>query len=138
MEKEVRERVRRRARDRCEYCGLPQQHVPLAAFHVEHVTAKQHGGSDDEDNLCLACDHCNYHKGPNLSGIDPESGKVVLLFHPRRQKWDRHFRWNGARLVGLTRAGRATIAVLAINAAEPVALRETLLAEGVFPPRRAD
>ncbi len=46
----VRALVRQRAGDCCEYCGLPQEAVPLATFHVEHIIAKQHGGSDAEDN----------------------------------------------------------------------------------------
>ncbi len=134
MDKDVRERVRERAKNCCEYCGLPQAHAPLAAFHVEHIIVKQHEGGDDDDNLCLACNHCNFHKGPNLSGIDPESGAVVLLFHPRRQKWKRHFQWKGPRLAGRTRSGRATIAVLGINLPERVEIRMALIAEGVFPP----
>jgi hypothetical protein len=44
----------------------------------------QHGGGDDADNLALACPDCNLRKGPNLTGIDPETGAVVRLFHPRR------------------------------------------------------
>jgi hypothetical protein len=31
------------------------------------------GGSDDPDNLALACHHCNLHKGPNLAGVDPRT-----------------------------------------------------------------
>ncbi len=134
MERAVQELVRRRAGYCCEYCGLPQEHVPLSTFHVEHIIAKQHGGGDDPENLCLACNHRNFHKGPNLSGIDPDSGKLVPLFHPCRQKWCRHFRWDGSRLVGRTQTGRATVVVLDMNAAERVALREALIAEGVFPP----
>jgi hypothetical protein len=40
--------------------------------------------------LALACCYCNRYKGPDLSGIDPNSGEVVPLFHPRRQQWDEH------------------------------------------------
>ena len=28
-------------------------------------------------------DRCNLHKGPNLSGVDPDTGQVVRLFDPR-------------------------------------------------------
>lgn len=66
----TRQFVRERAGERCEYCGLPQQAVGLR-FHIEHVVARQHDGSDSPANLALACDRCNRHKGPNLSGIDP-------------------------------------------------------------------
>jgi hypothetical protein len=49
-------------------------------------------------------------------------------------KWARHFRWDGARLVGRTPAGRATIAVLEMNHADRIKLRQSLIDEGVFPP----
>ena len=66
--------------------------------------------------------------------FDPKTGKVIRLFHPRRHSWDRHFRWDGPRLVGRTPIGRATVAVLAMNHPDRIALRELLIDEGVFPP----
>lgn len=83
-------------------------------------------------NLAWVCFSCNKRKGPNLSGIDDVSGRVVQLFHPRRQKWSRHFRWDGAHLVGRTSIGRATIGVLGINLPHRVRLRLELIEEGVF------
>ncbi len=47
----VRRLVRQRELDRCEYCGLAQSSFPLVAFHVEHVVAKQHHGSDELESL---------------------------------------------------------------------------------------
>ena len=85
-----------RAGHRCEYCRLQQEDEPFYRLHVEHIVAKQHGGTDDPDNLALACHHDNEHKGPNLSGIDPQTGKVVRLFHPRRQRPHSSLRGNGA------------------------------------------
>jgi hypothetical protein len=125
--------VRRRARECCEYCQLPQAYSSTP-FENEHVIAKQHGGHDRPSNRAWACFACNRHKGPNLAGIDPKTRKKTWLFHPRRMKWTRHFRWDGPVLVGRTPVGRATIAVLAINAAHRVAQRAALLAEGAFPP----
>jgi hypothetical protein len=83
--------------------------------------------------LPWACFTCNKKKGPNLSGIDGVTGKLVPLFHPRRHKWSRHFRWQGALLAGRTPIGRATIAVLGINQPLRVRLRQELIDEGVFP-----
>jgi hypothetical protein len=60
---------------------------------------------------------------------------MVRLFHPRRYKWNRHFRWRGPVLVGRTAIGRATIAVLAINDIQNVALRAALIENGEFSPR---
>ncbi len=87
----TRRLVRDRAGNRCEYCHTRQEHEPFVSYQIEHVVPKQHGGADDEDNLALACSHCNLHKGPNLTGIDPLSGAVAILFDPRRQSWDDHF-----------------------------------------------
>ncbi len=134
MDAATRRLVRRRAGQRCEYCHLHQDHEPFFRFHIEHIVARQHKGRDSAKNLALACHHCNEHKGPNLAGVDPRTGKVVRLFHPRRQRWDRHFRFLGPRLVGRTPCGRATVAVLGMNLRERVELREQLIAAGLFDP----
>ncbi len=94
----TRELVRRRARDSCEYCHIPQQATPIIPFHVEHVLAKPHGGTDDPQELALACDRCNAYKGPNLTSVDPETGDLVPLFHPRRDNWDDHFGFRGGEV----------------------------------------
>src|SRR6266403_2304239 len=79
----LRQFVRERAGHRCEYCGMPQEAEPFFTYHVEHIVARRHGGGDNSENLAFACYHCNLHKGPNLSGIDQESGALVRLFNPR-------------------------------------------------------
>lgn len=125
MNESTRVAVRRRAGNRCEYCRLHQEDSPLARLHVEHVVPKKHGGSDDLDNLALACIDCNLHKGPNLTGIDPQSGEVTALFHPRKHAWNEHFQWRGIRIVGTTAVGRTTIHVLNMNSDEQLDLRST-------------
>jgi hypothetical protein len=104
------------------------------AFHIEHIIARQHGGTDSPSNLALACHHDNLHKGPNLTGIDLVTKKLTRLFNPRRHKWSRHFRWNGPILVGCTVIGRATVAVLGMNLPHRVRLRGALIAADRFPP----
>jgi hypothetical protein len=126
MKRSLRQFVRERASRRCEYCHLPDTAASAAGFHVEHIMAKQHGGVDALHNRCWSCHRCNFRKGPNLSGRDPITGKVVRLFNPRRQRWERHFEWLGAVLVGRTATGRATIAVLDINHPQRVELRREL------------
>ncbi|HEV3235853.1 MAG TPA: hypothetical protein VGZ25_02625, partial [Gemmataceae bacterium] len=56
------------------------------------------------------------------------------LFNPRRQKWSRHFRWQGAIIIGRTSIGRATVATLAMNLPHRIAQRAALIAENGFPP----
>jgi hypothetical protein len=92
--------VRRRAKHACEYCRMPQAFYPTVPFQVDHVIARQHVGGTVLANLALACLHCNSHKGPNIAGIDPKSRRLTRLFHPRRHRWDRHFRWEGSVLLG--------------------------------------
>lgn len=95
--------------------------------------ARQHGGRSTEDNLALACPWCNQHKGPNLTGIDPETGELTRLYHPRRDRWLDHFKWEGAVLVALTAVGRTTLYVLSMNDHVAVSLRRELMATGLFP-----
>ena len=57
---------------------------------------------------------------------------MTRLFHPRRHKWDWHFRYDGPVLIGRTAIGRTTIRVLQINCEEAMTLRESLIAEGLF------
>ena len=125
----VRRQVQARGGGRCEYCRLPQFADPFP-FHVEHVIARKHGGGNELGNLALACDTCNLHKGSDLAGIDPRTGRLTRLFHPRRDLWRRHFEWNGVALVGRTAIGRTTARVLAMNSPEQVAAREALSAGG--------
>jgi hypothetical protein len=98
-------------------------------FHTEHVVAKQHATLQHPDNLALACDRCNAYKGPNLTSVDPESGEIVLLFHPRRDTWSAHFLLEGGAVVGRTATGRATVRLLNMNAPRRVELRRAWLLE---------
>jgi hypothetical protein len=113
---------------------MPQSATPQISFHIEHVTARQHGGGDRPENLALACDRCNAYKGPNLTGIDPTSGEMVPLFHPRRDDWLSHFRVEKTIVVGVTATGRATVELLQMNADARVELRSLLVTVGEWPP----
>ena len=117
--------VRERAGNRCEYCQLNQDDSPLAVLHIEHIIPKKHGGTDDTDNLALACIDCNLHKGSNLTGIDPETDEVTELFHPRRHEWEELFEWKGIFIVGLTAIGRTTIRVFNMNSNDQLSFRSS-------------
>jgi hypothetical protein len=119
----TKEQVRRRAENRCEYCRLHQRDSPLARLHVEHIVPRSHGGPDDLQNLALACIDCNLHKGPNLTGIDPQNGTIVTLFNPRLQRWHEHFEWRGIYIFGKTPVGRTTVRVLGMNSEDQLMLR---------------
>jgi hypothetical protein len=123
----LRLQVRERAGHRCEYCHLRQEHEPDRPFHIEHIIATQHRGSDGAENLALACQLCNLLKGPNLSGIDPDTEEMTRLFHPRHDVWADHFRVEGAVIAGRTDVGRTTAWLLEMNGEDRVELRATLI-----------
>jgi hypothetical protein len=123
-------RVRQRANGICEYCRLPESAYALP-FEVDHIVAEQHEGKTRLNNICLACPRCNRSKGPNVASI--ESGTLVPLFNPRRDRWEDHFAWRGPRVRALTPVGRVTIRVLAMNHPLVIRMRGELIAEGRFP-----
>jgi hypothetical protein len=133
MRPAVEDEVRRRAGSRCEYCLLPAS-LSKADFEIDHIIARKHGGSDDLSNLAWACFHCNSAKGPNLASTDPMDFSVHRLYHPRKDRWSDHFRWEGCQIIGLTPIGRATIRCLAIDDPDRLAIFEELFAAGLFPP----
>ena len=135
---EAAEAVRRRAGNRCEYCRLPQAAF-RRGFHTEHIVARQHGGSTNLDNLAFACWSCNLKKGPNLSVVDPETGEITALFHPRKDEWQEHFTVHvgtliplGVEIRGLTPVGRATVRVLGLNEEMRQMVRYELWLEGLY------
>ncbi len=122
--------VRARAKERCEYCRIPQA-FDESPFQIDHIIALKHHGTDDANNLALACLACNNHKGPNIAGMDGDTGQVCRLFHPRTDRWSDHFVWDGPTLQALTTVGRVTIDVLEINLSYRIELRASLLVEGI-------
>jgi 5-methylcytosine-specific restriction endonuclease McrA len=126
MEGALRSFVRDRAQHRCAYCRVHEDDDPFYSFHLEHIIARQHGGGDEQDNLAWSCHHCNLHKGTNLTGIDPDTRQVVMLFHPRRDRWEDHFETRGPLILGRTERGRTTVRLLKMNAAARVELRSAL------------
>jgi hypothetical protein len=129
---ELRLAVRERAQRRCEYCRLPDVLPETLRFHLEHVLARQHGGTMAPENLAWSCQRCNERKGPNLSGVDPDTSVVVRLFHPRQDKWEEHFAFDGPKIVGRTPAGRATVWLLEMNSDERLRWRSALRRYGLF------
>jgi len=129
----LRRLVQERAQGCCEYCGMHESdgyfpHEP------DHIVAEKHGGPTSLENLAWSCFYCNRFKGSDLASVDPISHKIVLLFHPRTQKWKRHFRLNGALIEGITASGRATVALSHMNDPRLVADRLRLIALGHYPP----
>jgi hypothetical protein len=130
----LRHQVQERAQGRCEYCLIHERDM-YYPHEPDHIIAEKHGGPTSLENLAWSCFYCNRFKGSDLASIDPTSQKVVVLFHPREQRWNRHFRLNGALIEGVTSSGRATVTLLHMNDAERVAYRLGLIEIGHYPPR---
>jgi 5-methylcytosine-specific restriction endonuclease McrA len=64
----LEQRVRERAKNRCEYCKVPA-YFSESTFPLDHIIAEQHGGKTIYDNLALSCPPDNLHKGP--TEVDP-------------------------------------------------------------------
>lgn len=112
----TKELVRSRANYLCEYCHSPER-ISATRFTVDHLLPKSIGGSDDINNLALACRRCNERRYNFIAGFDSETEAIVTLFNPRQQMWSEHFIWsaNGKRIIGVTPTGRATCKRLDLN-----------------------
>jgi len=131
---ELRRLVRDRAAARCEYCLIPET-FSFVPHQIDHITAEKHDGLTNETNLAYACLLCNKHKGSDLTSIDPETGAIEPLFHPRRQRWSDHLRLLAGRIEPLTAAGRVTAKLLWFNSFERVQERLLLIEIGAIPLR---
>lgn len=56
QKKKVRLNLYTRQGGRCHYCN---KSINFANMTIDHRTPKSKGGTDDPDNLCLACLSCN-------------------------------------------------------------------------------
>jgi hypothetical protein len=158
----IRQLVIDRAEGRCEYCRSPQlfssyryeiDHITAACAtirykicdisicfqdlavpigHANCCIAEKHGGDTVPENLALACLPCNRYKGSDIASLDPVTGELTRLFNPRMLDWWGNFGVEDGFIVGKTPVGRTTVFLLKFNTAAEVALRQMLMAQGLF------
>jgi len=148
----VRDVVRQRAADACEYCLMPT----TGKFEVEHIIPKQrwneylsgaYPGLRRARRLALStpwhignfawcCFFCNSAKGGR-----PRPRSEPRLFDPRYDHWPEHFAFSPTKgygvLVGLTPAGAATAHALRFHSGGPegaLAERYTAILRDLYPP----
>ena len=116
INKVVRQLVRERAKFLCEYCHSPEW-SSADLFTLEHLLPQSKGGSDELNNLALACRRCNERRYNFTTGIDSETKLETPIFQPRQQVWAEHFIWtaDGVKIVSLSPIGRATNNRLDLN-----------------------
>jgi hypothetical protein len=126
--------VAQRAGHRCEYCRAPEA-IFNFPFEVEHIIPSSRDSPDDEANCALACRSCNLHKSDQIDGAVEPTKEIVRLFHPRRDRWDEHFRVEKetGMIQGLTSTGRVTVAILQMNRPIQLAARRQWMLLGLFP-----
>lgn len=134
--KALRARVAEQSRHRCGYCLTPEFIVGYE-LDIDHLIPEALGGQTVEENLWLACNRCNEHKGDRIQATDPQTGAGVPLFNPRAQLWSAHFAWNdaGDQIIGRTPIGRATVEALQLNREPLVKSRRVWVAAGLHPPK---
>ena len=132
----LKEKIRDSAGYRCGYCLSAQKYV-FAPLEIEHLMPTAKGGTDEEENLWLACRMCNGFKSDNIEALDPSTKQVVPLFNPRKQKWNEHFAWSedGTKIIGLTACGRATVISLQLDNLIAVMVRREWAGAGWHPPK---
>ena len=133
---ELENKIRRQAQNRCGYCLTPQTIVSMP-LEIEHLHPIAGGGTDDEENLWLACRNCNGFKHAKTHAIDPITNQENPLFNPRTQNWYEHFEFSEDKteIVGKTPCGRATVIALRLNYEQAVIARRNWVSAGWYPPK---
>ena len=131
-----RKEVEKRAKNLCEYCLCPQDHSPQP-FSIEHILPKAKKGSDDLENLALACQACNNSKYIKTEALDPLSREMSPLYNPRKDIWNQHFAWSAdfCEIIGVSPTGRATVKTLKVNRESVQNLRRLLRLGDKHPPK---
>lgn len=125
--------VSERAGSRCEYC-LFRQKYRTVKFQIEHILPVKHGGTNDFENLALACAVCNLFKGSDVGSFDFETdSNLTRFFNPRIDVWTEHFRLNAnAEIIPLTAEARVTARILRFNDSDRIEERLKLIEVGLY------
>lgn len=80
---------------RCIFCNrrlyVAVDGTPISRATIEHMLPRNHGGTDDLENLALACAGCNREKGSRHDRkprSDPRAREIIdRLIARRRARW---------------------------------------------------
>lgn len=131
----LREEVKSRANNCCEYCKSQDKYSPTS-FTLDHIIPESLDGTSDFENLAYACFLCNRLKSNKLKSFDTSSEKWILLFNPRRDVWEENFAWSedATMIIGISVIGRCTIKELKLNREKLIEYRTCLILFGTRPP----
>ena len=78
---------------RCIHCrrklALHLDGTPVNDATLEHIVPKNHGGTDELENLAIACARCNSEKGlrhDHKRGDDAKLNEVIATLQARRRE----------------------------------------------------
>ena len=113
---EIRADIRERARFLCEYCHTDER-WQMVQFTIDHIKPVAEGGTNEFENLALACFHCNRRKSNKTAVFDTTAGLAIPIFNPRKMSWNEHFSWSpdDLKIVPRTDCGRVTVELLQLN-----------------------
>ena len=133
----LQEQVRYRAEYLCEYCHTNER-WQYVRFTFDHLIPVSEGGEDSQENLALACFHCNRRKSDKQFVHDIVTGQSTPLFNPRQHIWGEHFYWSadGVRIIPLTAIGRVTVELLELNRERVLQIRAADVQVERHPPER--
>lgn len=109
-------------------------------LEIEHLRPIAEDGTNEEENLWLACRNCNGFKHAKTHAVDPQTNEEMPLFNPRTQNWNEHFKFSHDKteIIGKTACGRATVNALRLNFEQAVKARKLWVQAGWFPPSDFD
>ena len=95
---------------RCAYCQTTQANSGQPDGRRPHL-ARDAGGDTAFTTSVLHVVGVTSIKAPKTAAIDPLTGEMTPIFHPRHDRWQGHFAWDESTIYwsGLTQNGRATI-----------------------------
>jgi HNH endonuclease len=131
----LREEVKLRANNCCEYCKSQDKYSPTA-FTIDHILPQSLDGTSDFENLAYACFLCNRLKTNKIKSFDIISEKWIPLYNPRTDVWENNFIWNEdtTQILGTTIVGRCTVKELRLNRDKLIEYRNCLILFGKHPP----
>jgi hypothetical protein len=105
------------------------------SFEVDHISPRASGGRHALQNTALACESCNLYKSDSTEGWDETARRIAPLYHPRRDTWSEHFRYepDTGEIVGLSDTGRVTVALLRFNSGYQVRARRHWIRLDLYP-----
>jgi hypothetical protein len=127
----LRDFVKERANNRCEYCLMPNINSQRE-HEIEHILPRKHEGESVSENLAWACWRCNRHKGSDVGTFDSETTAFTFFYNPRTQIWAEHFRLENAMVLPLTAEARVTVRLLRFNDAKRIEERHNLIEANLF------